>query len=59
MQLSLGNQANILSDPGVLEEALILYREEEKICRELGNNENLAISFLNQALITSEKNEPD
>jgi hypothetical protein len=31
--------------------ALTLYREQERICRELGNPEDLSISLANQALI--------
>jgi hypothetical protein len=46
---SVGNQANILADRGDLDGAMALYKEQERICRELGNPEGLSISLANQA----------
>ena len=34
---------------------MALHQEEERLCRELGNPQGLAISLANQALLLSEK----
>lgn len=47
---SLGNQALILKDKGDLDGAMKLHKEEEHLCRELGNKDGLAISLISQAL---------
>jgi len=46
---TLGNQALILKTRGDLDGAMELYKSQERICRELGNPEGQAISFINQA----------
>jgi hypothetical protein len=50
-QISLGNQAFILRDHGDLDGAMALHKEEERICRQLGDPANLARSLANQALL--------
>jgi len=50
-QASLGNLANIHHDLGDLDGAMKLYREQERICRELDNKAGLLASLGNQALI--------
>jgi tetratricopeptide (TPR) repeat protein len=57
LQVSLGNQANILSLQGKLDEALKLHKEEEILCRELGAKYNLAMAIENQALIYNLKSD--
>jgi len=47
------NQALILMARGDLAGAMTLMKEQKRICRELGNVENFAISLANQALILS------
>jgi hypothetical protein len=47
---SLGNQALILKEKGDLDGAMKLHKEEEHLCRELGNKDGLAISLISQAL---------
>ncbi len=51
LQISYGNQANILYVWGRLEEALALHKKQEAICLELGNKDSLQRSYGNQALI--------
>jgi hypothetical protein len=53
-QPPLGSQANILYARGDLDGAMAHYKEQERLCRELGNPEGLAISLVNQALILSQ-----
>ena len=48
-QISLGNQAVILYARGDLDGAMALLKEEERICRQLGDPAGLAISLANQA----------
>jgi hypothetical protein len=47
----LGNQAPILRDRGDLDEAMTLHKEEERICRELGEVAGLVTSLGNQAVL--------
>ena len=51
LQASLGNQTNILRVRGDFDGAMALYKEQERICRELGNLDGLQASLGNQALI--------
>ena len=51
LQISYGNQANILYAWGRLEEALALHKKQEAICLELGNKDGLQASYGNQAMI--------
>lgn len=44
------NQANIFYIKGELNEAMKLYKEKERICRELRNMSGIATSLINQAL---------
>jgi hypothetical protein len=53
--VSLGNQALILQDRGDLDGAMKLHKEEERICREVGNVNGLQRSLGNQALILSQQ----
>jgi hypothetical protein len=48
---SLGNQAGILLAKGNLDGAMALLKEQERICRQLGDPYDLGISLVNQALI--------
>jgi len=43
---------------GDLDGAMKLYKEQERICRELGNKEGLASSLINQALCLMYSNQP-
>lgn len=52
---AIGNQGVILRDRGDLDGAMALYKEKERICRQLGSFEGLARSIGNQALILGEK----
>ena len=45
---ALGRQATILSTRGELDQALALHKEEERICRELGDRDGLQLSLGNQ-----------
>jgi hypothetical protein len=49
LQSALAAQANIYHAARDLENAMRLYQEQERICRELGNMEGLAMSLANQA----------
>lgn len=51
LQASLGHQALILYFRGNYDEAMKLFKEEERMCRELRNKECLGNSLGNQALI--------
>lgn len=51
LHAALGNQALILQDRGDLDGAWTLHKEEERLCRELGDPNGLAISLINQALL--------
>ncbi|MBI4641712.1 MAG: DUF4062 domain-containing protein, partial [Candidatus Tectomicrobia bacterium] len=51
LQGALGNQALILKAWGDLEGAMKLHKEQERICKELGNKDSLQASLGNQALI--------
>ena len=42
-------------DRGDLDGAMKLFKDKERICRELGDPNSLAISLVNQALIINEK----
>lgn len=50
-QAWLGNQALILHDWGMLDEAMTLHKKEEAICLELDDRASLQASYGNQALI--------
>ena len=52
-QISLGNQAVNLYARGDLDGATALLKEEERICRQLGDLAGLAASLDNQAFISS------
>jgi len=49
LQISYANQAGILYEWGRLEQAMALYKKNEAICLELGNNDSLQQSYGNQA----------
>ena len=51
LQYSYGNQALILRDWGLLEEALALLQKQESICLEFRNQNSLQMSYSNQAYI--------
>ena len=51
LHAALGNQALILQDRGDLDGAWVLHKEQERLCRELGGPNGLAISLINQALL--------
>jgi hypothetical protein len=55
LQMSLGNQANILYARGDLDGAMALYKESECICWELGNMDGLQASLGNQANILKDR----
>ena len=55
LQRSLGNQALILKARGDLDGAMALLKEQERICRELGNVESLARSLANQAILHAQQ----
>jgi hypothetical protein len=55
LQISLGNQAVILKAHGDLDGEMKLHKEEERICKELGNVVSLARSLANQALLLSQQ----
>ena len=55
LQGALGNQALILKAQGDLDGAMRLHKEQERICRELGKVEGMAISLANQASLLSNK----
>ncbi|PWR70429.1 hypothetical protein DK846_14800, partial [Methanospirillum lacunae] len=59
LQISLGNQALILSARGDLDGAMKLHKEQERICRDLGNVDGLQASLGNQALILSARGDLD
>jgi len=50
LQATHRNKANIFYVRGKLDEVMALYKEEERICRQLGKPDGLAISLINQAL---------
>ena len=49
LPICLGNQALILKARGQLDQAMALHKEQERICRQLGNLDSLQISLCNQA----------
>jgi tetratricopeptide (TPR) repeat protein len=49
----------ILQDRGDLDGAMALHKEEERICRELGDKDGLSTSLGNQALILSDREDLD
>jgi len=51
LQATLGNQANILYSRGDLDAAMALYKEAERICRQLDDLDGIASSLCGQALI--------
>jgi tetratricopeptide (TPR) repeat protein/DNA-binding winged helix-turn-helix (wHTH) protein len=51
LQRSYGNQALVLKDLGRLEDAMVLHKKEESLCKELGDERSLQICYGNQALI--------
>jgi hypothetical protein len=51
LQACLGSQANILYARGDLDGAMALHKEQERLCRELGNKDGLMRSLGNQASI--------
>ena len=51
LQTSLGNKAHSLYLHGNLDDAMKLYKEAARICRESGNRYELSVSLGNQALI--------
>ena len=55
LEHALGNQATILYARGDLDGAMRLHKEQERICRELGKVEGMAISLANQASLLSNK----
>jgi tetratricopeptide (TPR) repeat protein len=59
LQISLGNQALILKARGDLDGAMALHKEEERICRQLGDSANLQRSLGNQALILEARGDLD
>ena len=50
----MAGQGLILQARGDLDGALTLHKEQERLCRELGNTQGLAISLANQAILLSE-----
>jgi tetratricopeptide (TPR) repeat protein len=54
LQVSLGNQANILYLRDRYAEALALHDEKERICRELGDPASLALGLANKAVVLVE-----
>lgn len=56
---SFGNQANVLYAHGDLDGAMVLYKEQERICRCLGNLSGLSVSLGNQALILQDRGNID
>ncbi|MEN6428712.1 MAG: AAA family ATPase [Phycisphaerales bacterium] len=47
----LGNQALILWTRGDIDEAMVLIKDQERICRQLGDLDGLQMSLLNQSVI--------
>ena len=58
-QAWLCNQTNILAERGDLDGAMALYKEQERICRDLGNINGLQSSLGNQALILKDRGDLD
>ncbi|MCX6690515.1 MAG: hypothetical protein NTW33_00340, partial [Methanoregula sp.] len=59
LQGSLGNQALIIKDRGDPDGAMLLHKEEERICQELGNKNGLQACLGNQALILKDRGDLD
>ncbi len=59
LEACLGNQAHIFYACGELDEAMRLYKEQERMCRELGNKDGLSRSLAGQALILQDRGELD
>jgi tetratricopeptide (TPR) repeat protein len=55
LQVGIGNQALILQDLGLLDEAMALHKKQEAICQELGDRAGLQASYGNQAAILLKK----
>jgi hypothetical protein len=53
--MSLATQATILYARGDLDGAMALYKEQERICRELGHSAGLARSLANQAAVLAKR----
>jgi tetratricopeptide (TPR) repeat protein len=51
LQITLGNQARVLEAQGDLDGALALLQEQERICRQLGNQLGLQIALTNQGSV--------
>ncbi len=58
LQMILGNQANILRQRQRIDQAMTLHKEEERICREIGDTESLQRCLGNQALILRDLGRP-
>jgi tetratricopeptide (TPR) repeat protein len=57
--LALSDQARSLHARGDLDGAMTLYKEVERACRQLGQQEDLSLSQGNQACIPSSQDDPD
>ena len=56
---SLGNRALVLKQRGEIDEAMRMFKDQERLCRVLGNEDMLAASLSNQALILQTRGELD
>jgi len=59
LQGALGRQANVLLARGDLDDAMALYKEQERLCRELGHKHGLSISLGNQAMVLQARGDLD
>jgi hypothetical protein len=55
----LDEKATALADIGALDEAMKLFQDEERICREQGDNQRVETSIINQARILDARNDVD
>lgn len=55
LQASLDMQALTLKDKGDLDGAMVLLKQQEQICRDIGNTRGLASSLYNQAVVLNKK----